>query len=169
MIEELDDANSIISEFLSLAKDKPLYPEKQNLNDILMAIYPLISADAIKSDKQVIMDLKTIPDLMLDSKEIRQLLFNMTRNGLESMAAGEVLTLKTYQEKDRVVLQIQDQGCGIQDEILDNLGTPFYTTKDMGIGLGLPICFNIATRHNALIDVKTSPEGTTFWVKFKLS
>ncbi len=168
MIEELDDANSIISEFLSLAKDKPLYSEKENLNDILMAIYPLISADAIKSDKQVKMDLKNIPDLMLDSKEIRQLIFNMTRNGLESMAAGDVLTIKTYQDDNTVVLQIQDQGCGIQDEILDNLGTPFYTTKDMGIGLGLPICFNIASRHNASIDVNTSPSGTTFWVKFQL-
>ncbi|KUG05178.1 signal transduction histidine kinase, nitrogen specific, ntrb [hydrocarbon metagenome] len=168
MIEELDDANSIITEFLSLAKDKPLYSEKENLNDILMAIYPLISADAIKSDKQVKMDLKTIPDLMLDSKEIRQLIFNMTRNGLESMAAGEVLTIRTYQDDNTVVLQIQDQGCGIQEEILDNLGTPFYTTKDMGIGLGLPICFNIASRHNASIDVDTSSEGTTFWVKFKL-
>ncbi len=168
MIEELDDANSIISEFLSLAKDKPLYSEKENLNDILMAIYPLISADAIKSDKQVKMDLKTIPDLMVDSKEIRQLIFNMTRNGLESMTAGGILTIKTFQENNAVVLQIQDQGCGIEDEILDNLGTPFYSTKEMGIGLGLPICFNIASRHNALIDVNTCPEGTTFWIKFQL-
>lgn len=168
MIEELDDANSIISEFLSLAKDKPLYSEQGNLNDILMAIYPLISADAIKSDKEVKMQLKNIPDLMLDSKEIRQLIFNMTRNGLESMKAGQVLTIKTYQEDDMIVLQIQDQGCGIQDEILDNLGTPFYTTKDMGVGLGLPICFNIAARHNARIDVNTSSQGTTFWIKFRL-
>jgi len=75
MIEEIDHANSIITEYLSLAKDKPLYPEKENLNDILMAVSPLISADAIKSDKQVHMDLKSVPDLMLDSKEIRQLSF----------------------------------------------------------------------------------------------
>jgi two-component system, sporulation sensor kinase E len=168
MIEELDDANSIITEFLSLAKDKPLYSEQGNLNDILMAIYPLISADAIKSDKEVKMELKNIPDLMLDSKEIRQLIFNMTRNGLESMQPGQVLTIKTYQKDDMVVLQIQDQGCGIQDEILENLGTPFYTTKDMGVGLGLPICFNIAARHNARIDVNTSSQGTTFWINFRL-
>jgi len=168
MIAELDDVNSIITEYLSLAKDKTLYPEQENLNDILMAIYPLISADAIKSDKQVIMKLKTIPDLMLDAKEIRQLILNITRNGLESMDSGGILTIKTYMANHTVVMKIKDQGSGIPDDILDNLGTPFNTTKEQGIGLGLPICFNIATRHNAIIDVDTSPNGTIFWVRFKL-
>lgn len=166
MIEEIDHANSIITEYLSLAKDKPLYPEKENLNDILMAVSPLISADAIKSDKQVHMDLKSVPDLMLDSKEIRQLIFNLTRNGIEAMSSGGILTIKTYMEEEYVILHIEDQGCGIQDEILENLGTPFHTTKDQGIGLGLPICYNIATRHHATIEIRTSPKGSVFLVRF---
>lgn len=166
MIKELDDANSIITEFLSLAKDKPLELETENLNNILMAIYPLLSADAIKCDKQVIMDLKPVPDLMLDAKEIRQLVFNLTRNGLEAMPDGGVLNIRTYDEDNRIVLEVQDQGSGIDEKILENLGTPFYTTKEMGIGLGLPICFNIASRHNATIEVDTSAAGTTFYIRF---
>ncbi|RYD06125.1 hypothetical protein N752_06235 [Desulforamulus aquiferis] len=51
---------------------------------------------------------------------------------------------------------------------MEKLGTPFFTTKTEGTGLGLGICYSIASRHNAIIDIKTGEEGTTFFVRFKL-
>jgi len=57
-------------------------------------------------------------------------------------------------------------GSGIAEEIMDRLGSPFVTTKDNGTGLGLPVCYRIAERHNAIISVKTSPQGTTVSVLF---
>lgn len=61
--------------------------------------------------------------------------------------------------------------CGIKEkvscsEVLEKLGTPFYTTKDNGTGLGLGVCYAIAARHNAKIEIQTGSEGTTFFVKF---
>lgn len=50
--------------------------------------------------------------------------------------------------------------------MLDNLGTPFLTTKENGTGLGLAVCYRIAARHKATIKVDTGPQGTTFWVTF---
>ena len=63
---------------------------------------------------------------------------------------------------------MQDQGKGIEPDVLEKMGMPFFTTKDSGTGLGLAVCYGIAARHNAVITIKTSPKGTTFSVTFKL-
>jgi len=91
------------------------------------------------------------------------------RNGLEAMTEGSVLTLATYQAGEETVLEVQDQGEGIDPSIFSRLGMPFVTTKENGTGLGLPVCYSIAERHNASIEVDTSPRGTTFFVRFKLT
>ena len=64
------------------------------------------------------------------------------------------------------MLSIQDKGCGIKIEDISKLGTPFFTTKDSGTGLGLAMCYSIAASHYASIDVDTGPQGTTFFVRF---
>jgi signal transduction histidine kinase len=167
MIGEIDRANAIITEFLSLAKDKPEEMKRQNINSIVTALVPLIQADAAKSQVAVSVDLADIPDVNLDEKEIRQVILNLVRNGIEAMPQlyGE-LTIKTFRKQDRVVLSIQDRGTGIPPDVLEKLGTPFFTTKDTGTGLGLSICYRIAESHNAKIDIKTGKLGTTFMVSF---
>ncbi|WP_449240632.1 ATP-binding protein [Desulfoscipio gibsoniae] len=170
MIEELDRANSIIKEYLSLAKDKPVNYKMQNLAAIVKTIAPLINADAINSGKIIELDLQKVPDLLLDEKEIRQLLLNLVRNGLEAMQPRGKLTVGTFINSNaEVVLSVKDQGCGIGPEVLNKIGTPFFTTKAEGTGLGLAVCFSIAARHNADIKLNTSAEGTTFSVIFKQS
>jgi len=79
------------------------------------------------------------------------------------------LTIRTFADHEKVVLSVQDEGCGIQIEDLAKLGTPFFTTKESGTGLGLAICYRIAASHNASIDVNTGPHGTTFSVRFAFS
>jgi signal transduction histidine kinase len=167
MIEELDRSNSIISEFLSLAKNKPVQLKAHNLNQMVNTMLPLISADAAITDKCVETDLNDVSDLQLDEKEIRQLILNLVRNGMEEMPRGGKITIKTYENNGEVVLAIADQGKGINPDILKNIGTPFLTTKENGTGLGLAVCYSIAARHNAVIEVKTGPGGTTFYIKFK--
>lgn len=169
MIDELDRANSIITEFLSLAKNKMVDLKVRNLNTILGNLFPLIQADAIVLDKNINMQLEEITDLPLDEKEIRQLILNLVRNGLEAMSPGGNLTIRTLTDSKEVVLSVQDQGKGIESDVLDKIGTPFFTTKNNGTGLGLAVCYSIAARHNAVINIDTSPTGTTFFVRFKVS
>lgn len=168
MIEELDRANSIISEFLSLARDKFIKLELKNLNSVISNMFPLIQANAMAQDKNIEVKLDVIPNLLLDEKEIRQLLVNLVRNGLESMKPGGYLTIKTSTDDQGVILSVNDQGHGIPQEILDKLGTPFLTTKEAGTGLGMAVCYGIADHHNASIKVKTSPTGSSFQVHFPL-
>ena len=167
MIEELDRANSIITEFLSMGNTRTSDLEMLDLNTIIHDITPLIKVDTLNQNKFIQFDTKDIPELLLNRNEIRQLVINLYRNGLEAMNTGKVLFISTYMEdEDCVVLAVRDQGKGIRPEIVEKLGTPFYTTKDNGTGLGLGICYAIAARHNAKIEIQTGSEGTTFFIKF---
>lgn len=166
MIEEIDRANSIIKEYLSLSREKIAILKQNSLNTIIEALYPLIQADAISSKVVTSLHLTPIPDLLLDENEIRQLLLNLIRNSIEAMPLGGNLSIKTFRENEHVVLAVSDQGSGIPAHILDNIGTPFITTKDTGTGLGLPICYQIAHRHNAHVRINTNNQGTTFLVYF---
>ncbi|MTI85573.1 MAG: PAS domain S-box protein [Firmicutes bacterium] len=169
MINELDRANSIIAGFLSLAKNKKNHTlEKQNLNTVLEKLLPLITADAMKLDIFVNTKFGNIPDMLLNEEEIRQLILNLTRNGFEAMSPGQTLTIKTSMERQDVILSVQDQGVGMSSEVLENIGTPFFTTKADGTGLGMAVCHSIAEQHNAKIDIETGSSGTTFFVWFKL-
>lgn len=167
IIEELDRANTIVSEFLSMAQIKSNNFKNQNINTIIETLLPLIKADGLIRDISVETILGVVPDLPLIEKEIRQLILNLVRNAMESMPSAGTIKIKTYQEEYETVLSVEDQGSGIKPELISKLGSPFITTKEHGTGLGLTICYSIATRHKAIINIDTGPGGTTFFVKFK--
>lgn len=168
MISELDRANEIITEFLSLAQLKQTELKSQNLNDILNNLYPLLEADTFTQNKQILFIPGEIPNLELNGKEIFQLVLNLTRNGLEAMQERGCLTVRSYLQDSKVVLAIEDEGCGIPIESISKIGTPFYTTKDYGTGLGLATCYKIAESHNAKIHIDSSSSGTTFFIFFPI-
>ena len=169
MLEELDRANDILSEYLTMGSDRPTELTLQNLNTIIKAILPLIQAYAWQKNQWARVELAELPNLPLNGKEMRQVIHNLARNGLDAMAEGKLLTIKTLVDKDAVVLAVQDEGSGIAPEIMGKLGTPFLTTKENGTGLGLAICYGIAARHNAKLTVETGTEGSTFCMRFPLS
>ena len=166
MIDELDRANSIVTDYLSLSKHKAIELKIQNLNDIIKSSYPLIQADVKKAGVKLVVKTEKIPDLPLDEKEIRQLIFNLIRNSIEAMTDGGILTIRTYLDDQDIVMAIQDQGGGIDSKLIEKIGTPFFTTKENGTGLGLAVCYSIAERHNAAIKIHSGPDGTTFLIKF---
>ncbi|AET68685.1 PAS domain S-box [Desulfosporosinus orientis DSM 765] len=170
MIDEIDRANAIITEFLTLAKTKPNKPENRNLNDIIQKLYPLIEADVFTQNKQINFRQAELPNIIIDENEISQMILNLTRNAMESMKENGLLTIETYLNEDnKVILKVQDQGCGIPQEIIDKIGTPFFTTKDNGTGLGLATTYRIAESHNAKIEVESDDKGTAFYVYFPVT
>ncbi|HZK24719.1 MAG TPA: MEDS domain-containing protein [Oscillospiraceae bacterium] len=166
MVDEIERANGIISEYLSLARDKDKDIQRQDLNKILLAILPLLQADALREDKDVTLLAGEIVPLDIDTKDIRQVVLNLTRNGLEAMPKGGILKIRTYMERDQVVLAIEDSGSGIPKEVMAKLGEPFVTTKENGTGLGLPVSIKILDSYNATINIDTSAAGTTMAIFF---
>ncbi|WP_407311248.1 response regulator [Desulfosporosinus sp. SB140] len=169
MIDELERVNVLVNEFLSLGRLDSSEMKMLNLNTIVNALAPLISADGMRQGKILKVETNPVFDLFLNNKEIRQMILNLCRNGFDAMLPVGCLLIKTFVENNDVVLAVKDQGKGIKPEILKNLGTPFLTDKENGNGLGLSICYSIALRHNATIEVDTSSNGTTFYVKFRLN
>lgn len=169
MVEELDRANFIISDFLSLAQDKTSDFELTNISEMVRSLSPLLAADALNQDKEIELELEPVSDILGNKNELRQLLLNIARNGLEAMPVGTTLTIQTLRLEDHIILRVCDQGEGIDPLILERLGTPFLTTKDQGTGLGLAICKTIAVRHQASISYESTPSGTTVTVKFPVS
>ncbi|MEN6348623.1 MAG: PAS domain S-box protein [Syntrophomonas sp.] len=168
MIEELDRANEIITEYLRMAKDKKVDLQPGYLDSLVSSIYPIVQSDANRNGINIKLDLNKPPLLSMDENEIRQLILNMTRNSIEAMANGGTLSIGTKVHDNHIVLFVKDDGHGLPPHIQEKLGTPFLTTKDKGTGLGLAVCYSIAARHKASIDYLTGSAGTTFNVRFPI-
>lgn len=168
LINELDRANEILTEFLTLAKDKPIELHSQSLNALVESLLPIIQADANLRGHTIIFQPGEINAILIDNKEIRQVILNLVMNGLDAMATHGRLTIRTCEIKDAVVLSVTDEGSGIPPEIAANIGTPFFTTKNKGTGLGLSVCFAITARHKGTLTFETNTQGTTFYLTLPL-
>lgn len=166
MIEEIDRANAIISEYLSLAKNKSIDLKRANLTNILLSLKPLLENDANSAGHSVYFDLHDTADIIVDESEIKQMVINLVRNGWEAMTNRGQITITTCMHEDKVLLSVKDRGPGIPKHVIKKLGTPFFSTKEMGTGLGLAVCFHIVERHGALIHFEPTEQGTTVSVSF---
>jgi signal transduction histidine kinase len=169
MMEELDRANSIITEFLSLAQNKTMDFKAVSINKVISDVAPLIQADALRMNCGINIRGEGTPAIIIDENSIRQVLLNLVRNALEAMPQGGIVTIGTSFCQDNVVLSVADEGPGIRTEVLEKLGTPFVTTKEKGTGLGLAVCYRVAQRHGATIAVESEPgKGTVFKISFSM-
>ena len=168
VMEELDRANSIINDFLSLAQSRISVKEKVQLQDILEDLSPLLWADANLRGQSVELKLySSLPPLQLNVREMKQLILNLARNGMEAMGSKGTLTLETRCMPDNVELIIRDTGSGMSDTQKENLFVPFFTTKSQGTGLGLSLCLHIVERHHGKIAVHSQEGvGTEFIISF---
>jgi PAS domain S-box-containing protein len=168
VLEELDRINNIITDFLSLARNKTTEKSKQNLNIIVKNLYPLLHADAAKYDIEIEMDMEEdIPLLLLNEKEIIQLILNLCRNGIDAIGGKGKITIRTCCTHETVELHISDNGPGIPKEHINKIFDPFYTTKSEGTGLGLAICLSIVERHGGTIRIESEDtKGTNVLVAF---
>jgi PAS domain S-box-containing protein len=165
---ELDRANGIINDFLSLAQNRIVEKEPGSLHDLLTELMPLIWADANLRGQSVELYLcEEMEPLDLNSKEIKQLVLNLARNGMEAMGDRGVLRIETVNLADTIQLRVTDQGVGIPKAQLERLFEPFFSTKTNGTGLGLALCLSIMERHNGKIHVESEVgKGTLFIVSF---
>ena len=170
IMDELDRANMIINDFLSLAQNRLIDKALTSLNDIIADIIPLIQADAnLRGLHLEWHPGPSLPELWLNDKEMKQLILNLARNGLEAMKDGGSLRLSTRAYSDIVELRVKDTGIGITQMQMDKLFEPFFTTKSRGTGLGLPVCLSIVEKHHGSIEVESKEgKGTTFIVQFRI-
>lgn len=115
---------------------------------------------------QVKTQLDAVPSVLGDPAQLRELLTNLVFNAVDAMPDGGMITLRTYRQHDRAVLEVRDTGTGMTEEVRRRCLEPFFTTKGKeGTGLGLPMVYGIVQRHGGTIAIETQPgQGTAFVV-----
>jgi two-component system nitrogen regulation sensor histidine kinase GlnL len=113
----------------------------------------------------------SLPPIMADEDRIVQVFHNLVRNAIEAMPGGGRLTLVTrlsmntlfakvdlgQGQKSLAEIQIADEGQGMPEATRDKVFTPFFTTKERGLGLGLALCHRIVEEHKGAIQVTSEP------------
>lgn len=125
---------------------------------------------------QVLLELSNnIAPINCSSSELQQVLLNLLRNAIQALASHKTpepqITFRTYTTPNHTVIELQDNGPGMDDNVKSHLFEPFFTTKRTGTGLGLSISYFIITeRHQGTIEVaSTLGKGTTFIIKLPLA
>jgi two-component system, sporulation sensor kinase E len=167
VFKELRDLNKMVSDFVLMAK--PSFPEKIviQLQEFIQDTVQFMTIQG-NLKNMVLKENLCTPLIMIymDAVQMKQVLINLIQNAFEAMpSGGEVEISLSYDSVDpnNVVIGISDIGIGITDEQMKEIFTPFFTTKDNGLGLGLSICYRIIENHNGRIQIKSNPgAGTTF-------
>jgi signal transduction histidine kinase len=170
MQDEVLRLNTIVEQFLSLARPLKLNQEQIRVDEFLGEITTLLGADARASKVEI--ELKITPDLpplRADRNYFKQLVLNLVINGVQAMPAGGKLSIEAVAEQESLRLNIIDQGVGIEPGKLSKIFDPYFTTKTNGSGLGLAIARRIAEAHGGRITVESQPgRGSCFRVSLPL-
>ncbi|MBM7703191.1 ATP-binding protein [Metabacillus iocasae] len=153
MLEELNRVESIIQEFLTLAKPKKeTMFEVKSLQKILRHVTLLLATHASYKDCQIVslLESEDIP-VSCEENALKQVFINIIQNGLESMTRGTI-TVKLEKRGEYGVVTIEDEGSGIDEATLARIGEPFFSTKSSGTGLGLMISYQIIEQHSGHIS-----------------
>ncbi|MFV8827490.1 ATP-binding protein [Alkalihalobacterium sp. APHAB7] len=165
MLKELDRAQFIITDYLSLAKPQKEQEETIYINQVASAAIEVITPFANLNSIFVDSKFQDEPVIYGNVGKLQQCLINMFKNAIEAMPNGGTLYVSTSVNKDTAVIEITDTGIGMTKEELNRLGKPFYTTKSKGTGLGMMVCFSIISNMEGSILVDSNVgSGTTFQI-----
>ncbi|NUC19959.1 two-component sensor histidine kinase [Bacillus mycoides] len=158
MLQEIERINGFVSELMLLGKPKPTNYEWCNIGEILLYVVQLMESYAtqykVKFNLQVDGNLPVING---DDKQLKQVLLNIIKNGIESMPGGGNIQILAYEKAgENLCISVEDQGLGIENEKIEKIGKAFYTTKENGTGLGLMITYKIIEEHQGSIAIESS-------------
>jgi signal transduction histidine kinase len=163
MIQEIDRINYIVNDLMTLGKPKALQFSKASIEEIIA--YTLSITQQMSERQGVSIETTMagpLPPIDCDGKQLKQVFINLIKNAIESMHDGGKIEIKVKVVADnKMEISIQDEGYGIEDQNIINLGEPFYTTKKDGTGLGLMVTNQIIGDHKGDFNIESSPgKGT---------
>ncbi|CAG7652216.1 ATP-binding protein [Paenibacillus allorhizosphaerae] len=167
-LEELDRAQHIITDYLSLAKTEAEAIETIDMNQEVDYLANILLTYANYNNVKV--EARTTEEALYmvgDKHKLRQALINIGKNAIEAMSSDGLLTIDLQKRGQTIVLHISDNGVGMTPEQLNRLGSPYFSTKDKGTGLGTMVSINIIKKMDGKIDIKSQVgTGTVFEISF---
>jgi PAS domain S-box-containing protein len=166
-------SREVIKKLMIFGRQVPLRKSLVDLNQIIRDSLYFIEMSASRGKVEVRMNLaEGLPTIMADPQHLKQVIVNLVVNGIHAMPGGGVLTIETMSFKDDVYLLVSDIGVGMTPEVMRQIFSPFFTTKDVdqGTGLGLAVVHGIVHAHGGVIEVESEPDrGTRFEITFPCS
>lgn len=167
IMDNLDYVKDLLDELSAFNNANRITPKSTDVCSYLKTILSSVKPTLDYLDITLVTDIPdSLPVMMLDQIKIRQMLLNLLKNAREAVPVpGGKITVSACPKNPGISINIQDNGCGISPEQQATIFQPFFTTKESGTGLGLPIVKQIAEAHNGSISLESSPDhGTIFHI-----
>jgi two-component system sensor histidine kinase HydH len=172
ILDEVARLEGIINDNLSYIKEITRQLVEADMGGLLEEVLTLNEDELALRRIRVERDLSpSLPQLMVDTQQLKQGVINILKNAMEAMENGGTLFIKTYVVPDQreVAIEIGDTGPGISDEAMLNIFNPYFTTKPRGTGLGMPITNRIIKAHKGRIELRNRDAGgALFTIKLPL-
>ena len=160
---EVCRVNQIIEQFLRFARPPRLQLAVVNMMELLNDVTLQIKSQAEVKGIQLEARIESLPEMKVDKTQMKQALLNLLLNAIEATRAGGMIYFNAYAKAQDVRIEIADTGVGIPAENLSKIFDLYFTTKDTGTGIGLPLVNRIITEHGGRIEVSSQEgKGTTF-------
>ena len=167
VIAEVRKLDSVISEFLSFAKPSSPDFEYVSLFDLTRDATFLLSPDLEKASIELEIDVHQKTVIWVDREQIKRVLFNLMKNGVQAMSQGGSLRIVGRELGDQILIDVSDTGHGVREELKNKIFQPFFTTRERGSGLGLAIVSRLIQDNGGRLTLdRSSPEGTCFRLSF---
>ena len=176
MLTEIERIERLTNEFRMLARPpRPPQYKPLDLVSIIQDVILLIDRQAVEKGIKIQFQAETAGQNQLfwpilvdaehspegsfivrgDEGQMKQVLLNLLRNAIEAIEIGGNIRVTISKKEQHVIVAVKDTGSGISQEILDQIGTPFFTTKESGTGLGLSLCLSIIQQHGGKIEINS--------------
>lgn len=171
IVEEVGRLEALMAEMRDYSRPPTLKREVGRVEKLLQDLVDLYR-DYLKEKNidLVLTPLAPQPGYSLDYQQMRQVLVNLIKNAAEAMPAGGSITLTVQRRPPHLEISVADTGEGMTADVVENIFTPYFTTKTKGSGLGLAISRNIIRAHNGEMAVESRPgKGTVFTILLPLA
>ncbi|MCW8844331.1 MAG: PAS domain S-box protein [Gammaproteobacteria bacterium] len=164
MDKQAQRAAEVIRGLRRLVRQKTTKREHLDCNQLVRDIVKLAETDIKNHNVKISLQLApNLPKVAADSVQLQQVLLNLIRNALEAIRdsdnQGNIVIKTDTPSPEWIKMTVQDNGPGIADEMLANVFSPFKTSKEAGMGLGLSISRSIANAHGGELTFENNPEG----------
>ena len=159
-----------VDDYRKLTRVKNLDKERVDATELLENMAQLMKPELQKENITLELRLKSAFELSIDRKLIEQVLINLITNAKHALKNAENprITLNAYFRESEKVIEITDNGSGIEENKIDQIFIPFFSTKESGSGIGLSLSKQIMKKHKGDLTVKSEPcQGSSFFLVFK--
>jgi signal transduction histidine kinase len=163
--EKLD---RIVKDFETLLKERQYKFKHHDLNSIVEKLVHVIEKEAAVKGVKITVRISRDPlRLNMQKDLLRMAIFHVMKNAVEATSKNGIIDVETSKQHDKVILTITDTGYGIPEGEIDNVFKPFFSTKERGFGLGLPLVKQIVSEHlGDLVIESKAGKGSVFKLIF---